>query len=149
MKKLIKIYLSGKIKHQKTFLKMRDMIKKGLSDIELEIYLPPELAPIPSSESEKEKYYPLITKECLKYIDRADIVIANVSDYGKDTAAEIVYGKMMGKHVLALACNDEYKNDFFVRKFIDEVAVDDGQLVKIIRDAINRSSKSCPLNHGI
>lgn len=121
---------------------MRDLITKSLSDVKFEIYLPHELAPIPSREAEKEKYYPRITRECLKHIDRADIVIANVTNYGKDTAAEIVYGQMIGKHVLALAYNDGYKNDFFVLKFIDKVAVDDEQLIKLIRDVVRRYFKS-------
>jgi len=132
MRKSLKIYLSGKIILKDYHIELREHIITALNQFCVDIYLPHELAPVPQNEAEKEKYYPEITQECLLHIDKADLVIANIGDYGKDTAAEIVYSYMKGKTIIGLAENQEYKNDFFVRSFVHRVVNSEKQLLEVI-----------------
>jgi nucleoside 2-deoxyribosyltransferase len=122
----IAIYVAGRT----SFIKKHNDLRKYLeSNLNCEVCLPHELVP---SDTSKDKIPTEAFTKCVKYMNMADIIIADIDIYGKDTAWEIGYLYGTEKKVIGLAGNERYKFDFMVRGALTCIAKKKEELVKII-----------------
>jgi nucleoside 2-deoxyribosyltransferase len=69
-------------------------------------------------------------------MDKADCVVVNLEQFGKDTAAEIGYSYGIGKPVVGFTAESHYENDTMVRGFLITVARDETTLVEVVKQLL-------------
>jgi nucleoside 2-deoxyribosyltransferase len=122
----IAIYVAGRT----SFIKKHNDLKKYLeSNLTCEVCLPHELVP---SDTSKDRLPAEAFTRCVEYMNKADIVIADLGIYGKDTAWEIGYLYGTDKKVIGLTSNEKYKFDFMVRGALTCIAKKKEELINII-----------------
>ncbi len=111
----IKIYVSGRTAHVAEHTSLKKFLEQNLN---CEVFLPHDFVPngIP-----KEKFPREVFLKCVEFMNKSDLIVANVGNYGKDTAWEIGYCHANGKPVIALAKTDEHLADFMVKGAFDHV----------------------------
>ena len=123
----IKIYVAGRTSFVKKHNHLKDYLERNLG---CEVYLPHELVPL---DTPKDKLPFEVFTKCLKHMDMADIVIADLSVFGKDTAWEIGYFYGINKKVIGLTNNEKYKFDFMIRGAMTAIAKNKQEIVEIIK----------------
>jgi nucleoside 2-deoxyribosyltransferase len=126
----IRIYVAGRT----SFVKKHNDLKKYLeSNLRCEVYLPHELVPL---DTPKDELPIEVFTKCVKHMDKADIVIADVSIYGKDTAWEMGYLYGMNKKVVGFTSNEKYGFDFMVRGGLTHIAKKKEEIIEIIEKEV-------------
>jgi len=126
-KKKIKIYLAGRT----SFVKKHENLKNYLLDkLDCEIFLPHELV---SVDVPKEKLPEEAFTNCIEHMNEADIIVADINIYGKDTAWEIGYCFGLNKKIIGYAKNEAYKRDFMVRGALTYITKDEEEIVQLIK----------------
>lgn len=125
--KKIKIYLAGKI----YLVERHNEIKKFLEEnLECEVFVPHELVPL---DIPKDKLPIEVFEKCVEHMKKADVIVADVEDYGKDTAWEVGFCHGVGKPVIAFTKNDSFKSDFMVKGVFSNIAESGTELIEIIK----------------
>ena len=128
--KTICIYIAGRT----SFVKRHNKIKEFLhNNLNCEVYLLHELVSVdtPKHELPYEAF-----KKCVEHMNKADIILADINIYGKDTSWEIGYCHGIGKKIIALSKNGRYLSDFMVKGALTFVAINEDQVIDIIKNQI-------------
>jgi len=128
--KKIKIYIAGRT----SFVKKHEKLKEYLqSNLDCEVYLPHELVSVdtPKNELPNEAF-----TKCVEYMNKADIILADINIYGKDTSWEIGYTYGIGKKIIGFAKNEKYKYDFMVRGALTYVTKNEKEIIDIIKSEV-------------
>lgn len=96
------------------------------------MFLPHELVP---RDVPKDKMPLTVFRKCVRAMKDADIIVANINVYGKDTSWEIGYCYGLGKIVMGFTKNRSYKHDFMVNQSVI-ITTSEDELVNILKKHI-------------
>jgi len=125
--KKIKIYIAGRT----SFVKKHNNLKNFLcNNLDCEVYLPHELV---SPDTPKEKLPEEAFTKCVEHMDKADVILADMNIYGKDTSWELGYCFGNNKNVIGYTNNDSYKADFMVKGPLTHIATNQDEILDKIK----------------
>jgi len=103
-----------------------------------EVYLPHLLVP---DSMPKERIPRTAFRRCVKCMNLAHVIVADIEVYGKDTAWEIGYCYQLGKPIIGYTENEHYRADFMVRGALVHIARSPRSLGTLIEKLTGRKQR--------
>jgi len=120
------IYLAGRVSLIRRHERIASLITK---DIGCKVYSPHELVP---NNIPKDQLAKIVFERCVEAMKKADVIVADIAVYGKDTASEIGFCYGIGKTVIGITTNKQYEKDFMTKNFTTKIVDNDEDLIKAI-----------------
>lgn len=136
------MYLAGS---SSVLHKSRRVARLLESRFSCQVFIPQELVPANLKELERPQ---AIFDLCKHLMDKADIIIVNTENYGRDTASEIGYCNATGKTVIGFAENGRCKDDFMVSGFLHYLASEEEELVRLVAEQIGITLRPSEVGSG-
>lgn len=130
------IYLAGRVSFKRRHERIANLITKNIG---CKVYLPHELVP---NNIPKDQLANIVYIRCVEAMKKADIIVADIAVYGKDTASEIGFCHGIGKTIIGITNNKQYEKDFMAKNFITKIVDNNEDLIKEIMSAFKCSMKN-------
>lgn len=122
----LRIYIAGRTALVHRHERLAHLLE---SMVDCEVFLPHLLVPdsVPKNRIPRAAFI-----RCVKHMKLADVVVADIEVYGKDTAWEIGYCHALAKPIIGYTENRRYESDFMVRGAVVHIARSPNELSSLL-----------------